>query len=151
MVRPPKQGFCSNYSHMRRLAPAVYDNYYLRVLLGERVLGLPPGGITSAHITEAKRVLSSLQLVLLSNDAATPVTLQRATGIANFTACRDTTRPARCAMSDEDNERARLDNAHDLALYDYAERLAAQQPAHRRHDPHIPPSIPGAARQSYQS
>ena len=93
MVRPPKQGFCSNYSHMRRLAPAVYDNYYLRVLLGERVLGLPPGGITSAHITEAKRVLSSLQLVLLSNDAATPVTLQRATGIANFTACR--TRPAR--------------------------------------------------------
>ena len=62
-------------------------------------------------------------------DASTPATLQRATGIANFTACRDTTRPAPCAMSDEDSERARRDNAHDLALYAYAERLAAQHVA----------------------
>ena len=40
LVVPPKQGLCRNYSHMRRLAPVVYDNYYIRVLLGERVLSL---------------------------------------------------------------------------------------------------------------
>ena len=40
---------------MRRLAPAVHDNYYHRVLLGERVLGLPPGAIISAHLAEANQ------------------------------------------------------------------------------------------------
>ena len=36
MVLPPKQGYCRNYTHMRALAPAVYDNYYVRMLLGEQ-------------------------------------------------------------------------------------------------------------------
>ena len=72
-----------------RRRPQVYDNYYIRVLLGESVLGLPVGRVTRSHRRQAQRVLEQMDLVLISNNETTPSTLQRATGIANFTACRE--------------------------------------------------------------
>ena len=105
MVVPPKQGYCRNYSHMRRLSPIVFDNYYIRVLLGGDVMRLPTGALNDEHRRQAERVLRQMDLVLLSNAAATPTALQNATGIVNYTACR-APRPSACQMTAEDEERA---------------------------------------------
>ena len=53
-----------NYSHLRALAPPVYDNYYVRMLLGEQGIAAPVGSLTRAHLARAKRVLSTLDLIL---------------------------------------------------------------------------------------
>lgn len=128
MVVPPKQGYCRNYSHMRRLSPIVFDNYYIRVLLGGDVMRLPTGALNDEHRRQAERVLRQMDLVLLSNAAATPTALQNATGIVNYTACR-APRPSACQMTAEDEERALRDNALDLELYRFAEALSAEHVA----------------------
>ena len=98
MVFPPKQGYCRNYTHMRALAPAVYDNYYVRMLLGEQGMAAPPGSLTRAHLARARHALSTLDLILESNEPRTPLALQYATGIANFTSCRAPSSAPKCAM-----------------------------------------------------
>ena len=125
MVVPSKQGFCRNYSHMRALAPPVYDNYYVRMLLGEQGVAAPVGSLTREHLVRARRVLSTLDLVLDSNEPRTPLALHYATGLANFTACRaPSSQQWRCAMSEEDSARAVRDNALDLKLYAFAKNLS---------------------------
>jgi hypothetical protein len=57
-------GSCRDYSHLRALAPPVYDNYYVRMLLGEQGIAAPVGSLTRAHLAHAKRVLSTLDLIL---------------------------------------------------------------------------------------
>ncbi len=37
---------------MRALAPAVYDNYYTRMLLGEQGIVVPVGALTRAHLAQ---------------------------------------------------------------------------------------------------
>ena len=124
MVFPPRQGYCRNYSHMRALAPAVYDNYYVRMLLGEQGMTAPPGSLTRAHLARARRALSTLDLVLESNEPRTSLALQYATGIANFTSCRSPSSAPRCAMSAADSVRATRDNALDLEVYAFARNMS---------------------------
>ncbi len=124
---PLAEGTCRNYSHLRALAPPVYDNYYVRMLLGEQGIAAPVGSLTRAHLARAKRVLSTLDLILDSNEPRTPLALQYATGIGNFTSCRAPTRvrpSLSCAMSVEDSARAARDNALDLEVYAFAKHLS---------------------------
>ena len=124
---PLAEGTCRNYSHLRALAPPVYDNYYVRMLLGEQGIAAPVGSLTRAHLARAKRVLSTLDLILDSNEPRTPLALQYATGIGNFTSCRAPTRvrpSLSCAMSVEDSANAARDNALDLEVYAFAKHLS---------------------------
>jgi hypothetical protein len=123
-------GSCRDYSHLRALAPPVYDNYYVRMLLGEQGIAAPVGSLTRAHLAHAKRVLSTLDLILDSNEPRTPLAVQYATGIANFTSCRKPKRlPPRhsCTMSAVDSARAARDNKLDLELYAFALELSERQ------------------------
>jgi hypothetical protein len=131
MVVPSRRGYCANYTHMRRLAPVVFDNYYTRVLLGAKVLGLPAGAITAAHRSQAERLLRQFDLVLTNNGEETPGVLLRATGIANFTSCR-ATRRSRCQMKEADTDAFARDNGHDMALYGTAVQLASRHAKHWR-------------------
>jgi len=124
MVVPAKQGYCRNYTHMRALAPAVYDNYYTRMLLGEQGMVVPLGALTRAHLAHARSALSTLDLILETNEPRTPLALQYSTGIANFTSCRAPRAAPICAMSAEDLARAARDNALDLEVYAYARNLS---------------------------
>lgn len=116
MTYPPRRGRCSNYSYMRSVAPVVFDNYYIRVLLGEAVLMLPAGSITEHHRRKAYEVLNAMDMVLLNNANETPATLLQVTGIANLTACRPPRR-AKCMFSDEGRIQAARDNALDFELF----------------------------------
>eukprot|EP00930_Biecheleria_cincta_P083443 TRINITY_DN73011_c0_g1_i1.p1 TRINITY_DN73011_c0_g1~~TRINITY_DN73011_c0_g1_i1.p1 ORF type:complete len:403 (+),score=54.38 TRINITY_DN73011_c0_g1_i1:100-1308(+) len=48
--------------------PLHTDNYHIRVLLGESVVGLPSGRITEQHLELAKRKLEQFELILLMED-----------------------------------------------------------------------------------
>lgn len=123
-------GSCRNYSHLRALAPPVYDNYYVRMLLGEQGIAAPVDSLTRAHLAKAKRALSTLDLILDSNEPRTPLALQYATGIANFTSCRKPkwlSRMHSCTMSAVDSARAARDNKLDLELYAFALELSERQ------------------------
>ena len=89
-------------------------------------MAAPPGSLTRAHLAQAKRALSTLDLILESNEPRTPLALQYATGIANFTSCRapSSAAGARCAMSAQDAARAVRDNALDLEVYAFARNLS---------------------------
>jgi hypothetical protein len=42
---------------------ALFDNFYIRFLLGNATFFLPPGAITEGHLEKAKRILASFTLV----------------------------------------------------------------------------------------
>ena len=80
--------------------------------------------MTRAHLARARHALSTLDLILESNEPRTPLALQYATGIANFTSCRAPSSAPKCAMSPEDSRRAARDSALDLELYAFARNLS---------------------------
>eukprot|EP00976_Prorocentrum_cordatum_P085311 1186032-Prorocentrum_minimum.AAC.2 len=51
----------------------MFDNFYIRSLLGERVFSLPPGGITIIHEERARHVLERFALVLPSVELREPL------------------------------------------------------------------------------
>ena len=55
-VLPPKHGLCRNYTHMRALAPPVFDNYYVRMLLGD----LARSPTTSPDLAQSRPTSSDL-------------------------------------------------------------------------------------------
>ena len=61
-------------------------------------MAAPPGSLTRAHLARARHALSTLDLILESNAPRTPLALQYATGIANFTSCRAPSSAPKCAM-----------------------------------------------------
>ena len=58
-VLPPKHGLCRNYTHMRALAPPVFDNYYVRMLLGDLAHLLRPRP-TSPNLARPRPTLPDL-------------------------------------------------------------------------------------------
>ena len=57
------KGMCSNYTEWKRVAPALFDNYYVRMLDGEKTFLKPLGAVTRNDARRAEDTLSHFTLV----------------------------------------------------------------------------------------
>lgn len=60
---------CGNYTEWRRVAPALFDNYYVRMLDGEATYLVTSGGIAKSHFERARAALERFTLVTTLENA----------------------------------------------------------------------------------
>ena len=61
---------CANYAYLRNVTPALFDNYYVRMLAGEATYLLPLGSITAAHLHVARTRLAGFKVVATMSNAS---------------------------------------------------------------------------------
>ena len=105
---------CANYTEWRRVAPALFDNYYVRMLDGEATYLFPPGRVGRIHFKRAQSALHRFRLVTTLDNATRDFKIA-----FNITMPMHAKRPTSgsCALSPVDALRFHTDNAWDTTLY----------------------------------
>lgn len=106
---------CANYSEWQRVAPALFDNYYVRMIDGEETFVLPHGAIGRAHAQRAARTLSEFSLITTLPNATDA--FARTFGLRMSTPKRKPKRTPRCELNVEDRRGFLAQNRWDAALY----------------------------------
>lgn len=122
---------CGNFSYMASIAPSVYDNQLVRLLLGFDVYVLPFGGVSHEHYAAARRRLRQID-VLVMLGRGLPSALQQRLGWAVAEVAVDYQRRSKadaCAFGAQSIADARKVNRWDAMLIEDAASLDAADEA----------------------
>ena len=107
---------CANYTEWRRVAPSLFDNYYVRMLGGEETYERAWGGLTRDDERRARRVLDGFTLV--TTMAAATADFAHSFRLAMTPYAPSPKAAARpCALGEDERAAFRRDNRYDEALY----------------------------------
>ena len=121
---------CGNFSAMLALAPAVYDNQFVRTLLGQDVYALPAGGITRLHFIAARARLQQVDVLLLTGaNVSADLSHRLGWSVRKLdkmylrTSAGSRLRSAGCELVGAQRARAAEVNVWDRQLWEEAQRL----------------------------
>jgi len=103
----------------------LFDNFMVRMLAGIDAVRAPPGGINSAHVQQARDVLSKFDLVLLFeqlDDAQSRQAMKDVIGWNPPLSPSNSKEHILTLTTQQKDQMARI-NTYDAALYEWAEKI----------------------------
>lgn len=116
---------CTNYTELRRIAPALFDNYYVRMLNGEAVYATPLGSIGEREYKRARSILSRFTLVATLHNMSDAFDETLSVHIPVPTHSKTSTK---CVFSTSDRRQFRTHNRWDVELYSLVAKGRLRRP-----------------------